>query len=316
MTFKFRKLGLLFNPADVDDSPDWMHSHAQIPTPCLIEPNTLRVYFATRDSKNMSRIGYVDLSMNELSNIIQFSTVPVLAEGTLGTFDDCGVMPSWIVEHDSKSLLYYIGWNVRNTVPYHNTVGVAEWHQETHQFKRLYTGPVLERTATEPYFTGTSCVLIDNGVWKCWYMSCTSWEQFADCVEPRYHIKYAESDNGIQWTRHGVAAIDYLSPDEGGISKASVIKVSGTYYMWYSYRMLVDYKTDKEKSYKIGFATSKDGVNWIRKDNQSGITCSQQGWDSEMICYPHIFKHQQSLYMLYNGNGFGQSGFGIAVAEL
>jgi hypothetical protein len=42
---------------------------------------------------------------------------------------------------------------------------------------------------------------------------------------------------------------------------------------------------------------------------------SDSGWDSEMVCYPYVFKHNDNIYMLYNGNRYGLSGFGIARAE-
>jgi hypothetical protein len=36
------------------------------------------------------------------------------------------------------------------------------------------------------------------------------------------------------------------------------------------------------------------------------------GWDSEMMCYPHLFKSDESIWLLYNGNEFGKHGFGAA----
>jgi len=34
-----------------------------------------------------------------------------------------------------------------------------------------------------------------------------------------------------------------------------------------------------------------------------------------MICYPYVFKHKGRFYMLYCGNGYGKTGFGLAVLE-
>jgi len=34
-----------------------------------------------------------------------------------------------------------------------------------------------------------------------------------------------------------------------------------------------------------------------------------------MIEYPFVSSHQEKVYMLYNDNGFGKSGFGLAVLE-
>jgi hypothetical protein len=68
--------------------------------------------------------------------------------------------------------------------------------------------------------------------------------------------------------------------------------------MWYSYR---------GKNYRIGYAESDDGLNWKRKDEDAGIDVS------EMIEYPFVFDHKGGRYMLYNGNGYGKTGIGLAV---
>jgi hypothetical protein len=82
--------------------------------------------------------------------------------------------------------------------------------------------------------------------------------------------------------------------------------------MWYSYRTGVNYRSNKDDSYKIGYAESSDGISWTRKDEQAGIASSSVGWDSEMVAYPYIYQHKDRKYLFYNGNGFGQSGFGFA----
>jgi hypothetical protein len=80
--------------------------------------------------------------------------------------------------------------------------------------------------------------------------------------------------------------------------------------MWYSFRAQPEIQT-----YRIGYAESTDGLSWIRLDQHVGIDISSSGWDSEMICYPRVFEHNKRLYMLYNGNDYGKSGFGLAVLE-
>jgi len=44
--------------------------------------------------------------------------------------------------------------------------------------------------------------------------------------------------------------------------------------------------------YTMGYAESADGVRFERMDDKSGITKSSSGWDSEMICYPHVLVHK------------------------
>jgi hypothetical protein len=84
----------------------------------------------------------------------------------------------------------------------------------------------------------------------------------------------------------------------------------GVYFMWFAHRA-----TKAIATYRIGFASSHDGLTWDRNDALAGIDVATQGWDSEMICYPYVFEHLGYMYMLYNGNGYGKTGFGLAVLE-
>lgn len=291
-------------------------SHAQVPVvDYLAEYDVFRIFFSTRDSENRSQASFIDVNANNPQEIIHIAQEPILPLGNLGTFDDCGVMPSWMVNHDGKKYLYYIGWNVRNTIAYHNSVGLAVSEDGGNTFTKFSEGPLWDRNYIEPHYSGTSCVMIDDGVWKNWYLSCTEWRMVNGKSEPRYHIKYAESSDGIRWERKGIVAIDYQADDEAGIVKASVIKDGSLYKMWYSYRNFSNYRTDVNNSYRIGYAESTDGIEWVRKDNESGITISESGWDSKMIEYPHVIEHKGKKLMFYNGNGFGQSGFGYAEYE-
>ena len=65
------------------------------------------------------------------------------------------------------------------------------------------------------------------------------------------------------------------------------------------------------------YADTADGKNWTRKDNEtSGLQPGEPGeFDSEMLCYPELFDHNGKRYMLFNGNGYGQTGMGLAALE-
>jgi len=148
-----------------------------------------------------------------------------------------------------------------------------------------------------------------------WYQSGTGWEVHDGRPEPCYHLKYAESRDGILWDRRGVVSVEFKSKEEGGITRPCVLREGDDYRMWYSYRGRKDYRTIRSHSYRIGYSESMDGVRWTRKDENVGIDVSDTGWDSEMIAYPYVYEHRERKYMVYNGNGFGKSGFGYAVLE-
>jgi predicted GH43/DUF377 family glycosyl hydrolase len=283
-----------------------MVSHAAVPFAELIKDNFFRIYFTSRDKDNRSHVGYVEIDIHNPQKIIHLSDNPILSPGNLGTFDDSGTMLSWITEYKEHKYLYYIGWNLGVTVPFRNSIGLAIGSKNNLSFKRYSEGPILDRNNKEPHFCASSCVLAESSKWKMWYLSCVRWEVVNEVPRHWYNIRYAESVDGINWIRDGIVCINFESKEEYAISRPSVIKDFDIYKMWYSYR---------GKTYRIGYAESNDGINWIRLDDQVGIDVSISGWDSEMIEYPHVFKHKNKAYMLYNGNGYGKTGFGLAVLD-
>lgn len=290
----------------------WNKTHASVPTVDVLSDQVWRIYFASRDEHNRSHTSFIEVEAGNPRHILYEHDRPILPLGKLGSFDDCGVMPSCILTVGKRKYLYYIGWAQRKTVPFHNGVGLAISDDGGNTFERFSECSLFPATRHEPYFTASSFVLLDGNRWQCWYLSCTEWRMIQGRPEAFYNIKYAESDNGADWCRTGQASIDFKRDTEGGISRPCVLKETDGYKMWYSYRDAHNYRTDKNKSYRIGYAESNDSVNWTRFDDQSGIDVSPDGWDSTMIEYPYVFSHAQQRYMLYNGDGFGASGFGYA----
>lgn len=307
---KWIKKGLIFKP---DNNYEWMISHAQRPLVDKLDDDVLRIYFGTRDQNNRTVTTFIEVEAVNPQNVLYVHNKPVLCLGKLGCFDDSGAMLSWIINRGAVKYLYYTGWNTGTTVPYRNSIGVAISRDCGQTFTRLSDGPIVDRNYTEPHFCAAPCILVENGLWRMWYSSCVKWEVYHGKPEPLYHIKYAESDDGTNWRREGKVCVDFKSSDEAGVTTPSVLREGQTYKMWYSYRDLREYRTNPKHSYRIGYAESKDGFIWNRKDESSGIDISETGWDSEMVAYPHVYKHRNQTLMVYNGNGFGRSGFGYAL---
>lgn len=297
---KWQKLGAIFCPTG---QQPWMQTHAAVPFAEHLSADLFRIYFTCRDQSSRSHTAYVDVDIRNPQVVLNTSTESVLKPGLLGEFDDSGAMGCWLTEKDGERYLYYQGWNLSVTVPFRNSIGVAVAEGEG-TFRRYAPGPIVDRSMFEPHFTATPCVIVDGETWRMWYLSCTEWTLHEGVPRHRYHIKYAESADGIYWRREGQVAIDYANSDEYAISRPSVIKDADCWRMWYSYR---------GPSYRIGYAESQDGINWQRLDQRVGIEPSATGWDSEMIEYPFVFDHKGQRYMLYNGNGYGITGFGLAV---
>lgn len=306
---KWIKKGMIFTP---NNHFDWMCSHAQVPT-VLVMNDRFRVYFATRNSTSLSYIACIDLDLDNPQKILKLYDKPVLTKGKLGSFDEDGVVPSCILDKGNEIWLYYNGWNKKVTTPYHNAIGLAISQDGGLTFNRIGDGPIIDRTVHEPYMHVSPSVLIDENTYKMWYVSGTKWLTINNKHEPLYVLRYATSTDGINWERTGISCIPQHHEQEA-IATPSVILRNGLYRMWYCYRDSVDFR-DGQGSYRMGYAESHDGITWERKDEQAGISLSAEGWDSKMQCYPYVTQHNNSHYMFYSGNGFGQSGIGYATCD-
>ena len=305
----WKKQGHIFQP---NGQFGWMISHAQVPTVHVMD-DRFRVFFSTRNTTGKSLTACIDIDKNNPTIIKQLYTNPVLDFGKPGTFDDDGVMPSYVLSHEGQLLMYYSGWNQRVSTPYHNAMGLAISQDNGLSFNRLSDGPIMDRSLHEPYLAVTPSVIKEHNQWKMWYVSGVKWELIGQKYEPVYVIKYAHSTDGIHWHRPNQICIEQQFENEA-FSHPNVLKFNHTYHMWYCYRSSHDYR-DGTGSYRIGYAQSSDGIAWQRKDDEVGITTSSQGWDSTMLCYPYVVNIDNQLMMFYNGNGFGKSGFGYAIWE-
>jgi hypothetical protein len=307
---KWKKLEKIFEINKINE--EWLYSHAMMPVVEKISSEEIRVYFSPRDIRNRSRCASFNYNL-KTKKISKISQKPILDLGERGCFDDSGVMPTCVVtdKDTGKKYMYYNGWTLGGTIPFFSFNGIAISSNDGTSFQKLGRYPVaLNRDEIDPYSTFAPFVIKEGEKWRMWYVSLIKWEE-EDFLKHYYHIKYAESKDGINWIRKGKICIDFKNEYEYAIARPCVLKDKNIYKMWYSYRA-----SEEVKTYRIGYAESKDGVNWIRKDEEmKEFTVSDDGWDSEMVCYSYVFEYKDKLYMLYNGNGYGKTGIGLAVLE-
>jgi len=297
---KWKKLGQIFSP---EKNHPWMMSHAANPVAEQVENDRYRIYFNCRDAQNRSHIGSLDLDIGS-RKILSIAGKPILAPGSAGSFDDSGVSIACIVGVHASKFLYYVGWNLGVTVPWRNSIGLAVYNPAVDTFEKFSPAPIIDRNAVDPFSVSYPFVLEDGPIFRMWYGSNLGWGTRQE--DMAHVIKYAESANGIDWERRGEIALNFKDAEEYALSRPFVLKENGIYKMWYSFR---------GAAYKIGYAESSDAVHWERKDELAGITSSESSWDGDMIEYPFLFRYANSTYMLYNGNDYGKTGFGLAILE-
>lgn len=289
----------------------WSTSHYQLPFGFLIDTSTFRVFAAVRSEEQRSSIECIDLQLRDGQfEIKKQYDEPVLKPGSLGFFDQHGVFPSSIIQHGGQYYLYYIGWTQGVEAPlFYASIGLAISEDGLH-FKRYSQAPIMERSEHDPCLVTSPHVYKDTDGWRMNYVSGIKWERDIETQKLKsfYHLKSAHAADPVNWVREGHVSIDFKD-GETNIARPSVLKLSDTdYRMWYSY---VHSETSK---YLMGYAYSEDGLSWIRDDENVGIGLDDEYCQS-MICYPFVFEMGGRLYMLYNGDNYGQKGFGIAVAD-
>jgi len=315
--FKWKKLGRIFNPQEVEGK-SWMKEFAQAPSVLFFE-KFIRVYFSCRplpdkDGQYISYTAYVDLDRSNLFKILNISTSPILELGELGTFDEFGVYPASVIRSGENVFAYYGGWTRCESVPFNVAIGLAVSQDNGETFERFGKGPVLSYSIDEPFVISGPKIRRFNNTWYLWYIAGRKWLGNNGRPEPVYKIRMAFSSDGINWEKHGSDLIESRIEKDEAQASPDVFFYEGKYHMFFCYRHSLNFRC-KEGGYRIGYASSVDLINWFRDDSKAGIDVSIEGWDSEMIAYPHIFEVDKNVYMLYLGNQVGKFGFGIAKLE-
>lgn len=265
----------------------------------------IRVYAGFRDADGVSRIGYVDVSAQDPTQVIKVSNSPVLEIGRDGCFDDNGVILGDVVKFGDVIRMYYVGFQIVKKAKFLAFTGLAESTDGGESFKRVKESPVMDRAEGANTIRALHTALYDEGVWKAWYAVGDDWQTINGTQFPKYNIWYAESSDGVSFPQDGHLCVD-VSGDEYRIGRPSVYKNANGYLMFYTKG------GTSGKDYYPGVAFSADGKQWERRDSEFGLPLSADGFDSIHLCYPRLLSVGEKTYCFYNGNNMGTEGFGVA----
>lgn len=268
---------------------------ATTPTPILMNPHTIRIYAGFWDTKGVSRIGYIDVAATNPKNILRVSKKPVLDIGKPGMFDDNGVILGDIVRVGTTLRMYYVGFQLVQKVKFFAFTGLAISRDHGKTFMRERTTPILDRAPGAEHIRAVHCVLREKNHWKIWYGAGSSWQIIDGKPYPSYAIFYTESNDGKTFLNKTSCCIKPTG-NEYRIGRPRVYKTAAGYEMYYTVGT-----TDKK--FYPGYAVSRDGITWQRKDTE--ITIGE-------ALYPALIRYKKTTYMFYNTKGFGASGIAYA----
>lgn len=301
---KWREHGVVWAP---DGSLPWARSHATCPTPVQLPDGILRVFIQCRDSENVGRVGFVDLDPEDPRKVVRAAREPVLDAGAPGHFDDNGVFQTCVFfGPDGRLWMYFVGFELCHRIRYRLLTGLAFSEDGGLSFRRAKTTPILERSPAEPFFRCGPFVLCEEGIFRMWYIGGGGWEEVGGKAMPVYDLRYMESSDGVHWPEAGRVVLPVSDPDEHGFGRPYVVRDRGGYRMHYSIRKR------SLGQYRMGYATSPDGLAWTRRDGDLGLEVAPGTWKSEALAYGAEVPLGERTWLLYNGNDFGGTGFGLA----
>lgn len=315
--FHWKKLGKVFTPQEVTGRP-WLKEFAQAPATLVID-DIVRVYFSCRppadpNGQYVSYSAYVDLDRSDLFKVRHVADRPILNLGNLGEFDEFGTYPISVIRDDYEIRAYYAGWTRTESVPFNVAIGCAVSGDGGKSFRKIGNGPVLSYSPNEPFVLSGPKIRRYNGQWYLFYIAGRIWKLVEGRAEPVYKIRMATSTDGLHWHKHDKDLIESRIEEDEAQASPDVYYANGKYHMFFCYRYSTHYR-GRQFGYRIGYASSTNLIDWVREDDKAGIDVSEQGWDAEMISYPHVFSLDGNTYMAYLGDQVGRHGFGLAILD-
>jgi hypothetical protein len=305
---RWRKLGIVYSPKG--DQP-WARTHAMLPTPLYLpQLQRLRVFYTACDERGVGRPGFVDLDPNDPTRVLGASDRPLMDVGKPGTFDDNGAVATSVVAlPDGRLMMYYVGFELAVNVRYRLLTGVAISDDFGETFTRYSETPVLERSTQELYFRCGPFVVYEDGRFRMWYVAGSHWIDLDGKAMPEYRMMYQESADGVTWAPAGQLVLDITEPDEHGFGRPWILRDGD------SYRLLYSIRRKSLASYRMGYATSADGLRWSRRDDHLNLDVGPDAYDNAAIMYAAPIVLDGRTYCFYNGNDFGREGFAVALLE-
>ena len=292
-------------------------SHVQSPAVVSFD-NFYRMFFCSRklvdssDGNFVSKLYSIDLEKDSFKTIAN-SCQQIISTGVCGGFDEFGMTPVSAVSFNNQLLLYYAGWSRAVSVPYTAAIGVlAETHQGSSKFRRLFNGPVIPYDQNDSFLMGSPRVKQFKGKLFMFYVGGTRWDNSSGNPEPTYKIRMAISEDGYNWRKIGRNLISDSIDALECQAAPEVIPYGAGYIMVYSFRSSL--RSDPRREYQVGLAYSTDLMQWLTLSanlQQKAINPSLLG-----TSYYNLIQEAGNIRVFYQLPGMGKEGIGTGILKI
>jgi predicted GH43/DUF377 family glycosyl hydrolase len=283
------------NPVlNLGPSGSWDDQYVGHPTVIYLN-GTYHMWYSGSDNIPTFKIGYANSSDGITWN--RYSSNPVLDLGSGGEWDSYRVYSPSVVFDGSIYHMWYTGYNnAIFRIGYANSTDGITWVKSPAN-PVLSLGPGGEWDDSRVY---QPSIYFDGSTFHMWYSGYDS---------INYRIGYANSTDGISWIKHPSNPIlnngSLGTWDESRVFAPSVVYNGSKYVMCYTG---LDGGT-----YRIGYATSEDGINWAKSPANPVLDVGTSGsWDDTNVHSPTILFNNTRYFMWYSGENGPNSRIGYA----
>jgi predicted GH43/DUF377 family glycosyl hydrolase len=185
---------------------------------------------------------------------------PVLTPGPEGEWDDEWLYGAAVIYEGGEFHMWFHGFDgERFRCGYATSPDGSSWTK--------YSGnPVIDVGPPGSFDESgvlSRSVVFDGETYRMWYTG-------QDLPNLLWSIGYAESPDGISWTKHPSPVLTASEPWESfDVGIPSVVFDGSIYHMWYTGNW-------PPSSWRIGYAYSRDGIEWAKNVDNPVIGSSQE----------------------------------------
>lgn len=232
---------------------------------------------------------------------------PVLTNGPPGAWNRHVFSPCVLFNDDNGRFEMWFSAVVGspwypNSIGYATSADGVSW--------TMHPDPVLTGGEAGSWDSGAGVsfqrVIREDGTYKMWYCG-ARWQ--GDPAK----IGYATSVDGINWVKYAgnpVMATGTADWEAGGFGGCAIMSVPGGYRMWYAGLNAA------RSANKIGYATSVDGITWVRDDaNNPILDIGPVGqWDDGSVAACEVLRLGGQYYLWYAGARSGSAYYSTGLA--
>jgi predicted GH43/DUF377 family glycosyl hydrolase len=271
------------NPViDIGSPGSWNDMYTYAPS-VLHDGTTYHMWYGGHDGSNV-RIGYAN-STDGVSWVI-YSGNPVLDLGLSGSWDDQHVHYPYVFYDGAIYHMWYSGKDgLNHRIGYANSTDGITW-------SKFSGNPVLDIGSSGSWddeFVFSPEVIFDGSTYHMWYSGYDG---------SKRRTGYATSPDRVTWTKSGANPVLDVSPDGSWDDDYTciprIVYDGTTYHMWYT--------GYDGSTYRIGYATSNDGIAWVKSPSNPFLDFGPSGsWDDRHLLYQDMFYDGMGFHMWYSG---------------